>query len=105
MEQATSKRPRAFWERFLPDNLSQCELWDLPIGIIGDGILSSRHRARLCRRFEDLGNERQAIPSQNRQRLSARAAIHVLAGDAASAHDEIESARGPGRDEIARKTG
>jgi TolB-like protein/Tfp pilus assembly protein PilF len=33
-------------------------------------------------------------PIANRQRLSARVAIHVLAGDAASAREEIERARG-----------
>jgi TolB-like protein/cytochrome c-type biogenesis protein CcmH/NrfG len=33
-------------------------------------------------------------PTANRQRLSARVAIHVLAGDASSAREEIESARG-----------
>jgi tetratricopeptide (TPR) repeat protein len=32
-------------------------------------------------------------PAANRQRLSARAAIHVLAGDAAGAQSEIEKAR------------
>jgi TolB-like protein/Flp pilus assembly protein TadD len=33
-------------------------------------------------------------PDEDRARLAARAAVHVLAGDAASAHDEIEKARG-----------
>jgi TolB-like protein/class 3 adenylate cyclase len=33
-------------------------------------------------------------PDEDRARLAAHAAVHVLAGDAASAHDEIEKARG-----------
>ena len=32
-------------------------------------------------------------PDEDRARLAARAAVHVLAGDAASAHDDIEKAR------------
>ena len=35
----------------------------------------------------------QSDPAEERQRLSARAAIHVLAGDAAGAQDEIQKAR------------
>jgi TolB-like protein/Tfp pilus assembly protein PilF len=33
-------------------------------------------------------------PDEDRARLAARVAVHVLAGDAASAHDDIEKARG-----------
>src|SRR5207253_9751726 len=33
-------------------------------------------------------------PDEDRARLAARVAVHVLAGDAAGAHDEIEKARG-----------
>jgi TolB-like protein/class 3 adenylate cyclase/Tfp pilus assembly protein PilF len=33
-------------------------------------------------------------PDEDRARLAARVAVHVLAGDVASAHDEIEKARG-----------
>jgi len=33
-------------------------------------------------------------PDEDRARLAARAAVHVLAGDAANAHDDIEKARG-----------
>ena len=61
--------------------------------VIGDGTylnIIARDFAAALKAWE---NE-TADPDQNRSRLAARVAIHVLAGDAASAQGEIARARG-----------
>jgi TolB-like protein/Tfp pilus assembly protein PilF len=60
--------------------------------VIGDGTylnIIARDFAAALKAWQD----ETADPDQNRSRLAARVAIHVLAGDAASAQGEIASAR------------
>jgi TolB-like protein/class 3 adenylate cyclase/Flp pilus assembly protein TadD len=60
--------------------------------IIGDGTYLNIIARDFAAAFKAWENE-TADPDQNRSRLAARVAIHVLAGDAASAQGEIASAR------------
>ena len=77
---------------FPPGALLITRAWDLE-NIIGDrayvDVIKRDFGAALKQWEKESGD-----PSANRERLSARAAIHVLAGDAAGAQDEIERARG-----------
>ena len=61
--------------------------------VIGDGTYLNIIARDFAAAFKAWENE-TADPDQNRSRLAARVAIHVLAGDAASAQGEIASARG-----------
>src|SRR5437763_4785954 len=60
--------------------------------IVGDGTYLNIIARDFAAAFNAWENE-TADPDQNRSRLAARVAIHVLAGDAASAQGEIASAR------------
>ena len=61
--------------------------------VIGDGTYLNIIARDFAAAFKAWENE-TADPDQNRSRLAARVAIHVLAGDAASAQGEIARARG-----------
>jgi TolB-like protein len=78
--------------KFPPGTLLGTNSWDLQ-NIIGIGtyvyVIKRDFRAALKQ-----WDKESSDPIANRQRLSARVAIHVLAGDAASAREEIERARG-----------
>jgi len=78
--------------RFPPGTLLGTNSWDLQ-NIIGIGtyvyVIKRDFGAAL-----NQWDKESSDPIANRQRLSARVAIHVLAGDAGSAREEIERARG-----------
>ncbi|MEY2526484.1 MAG: hypothetical protein QOE73_1255, partial [Verrucomicrobiota bacterium] len=78
--------------RFPPGTLLGTNSWDLQ-NIIGIGTyvyVIKRDFGAALKQWDKESSD----PIANRQRLSARVAIHVLAGDAASAREEIERARG-----------
>ena len=78
--------------RFPPDTLLGTNSWDLQ-NIIGIGTyvyVIKRDFGAALKKWDKESSD----PIANRQRLSARVAIHVLAGDAASAREEVERARG-----------
>ncbi len=78
--------------RFPPGTLLGTNSWDLQ-NIIGLGTyvyVIKRDFGAALKQWDKESSD----PIANRQRLSARVAIHVLAGDAASAREEIERARG-----------
>jgi TolB-like protein/class 3 adenylate cyclase len=78
--------------RFPPGTLLGTNSWDLQ-NIIGIGTYVYVIRRDFGVALKQWDKE-SSDPIANRQRLSARVAIHVLAGDAASAREEIERARG-----------
>jgi len=78
--------------RFPPGTLLGTNAWDLQ-NIIGIGTYVYVIRRDFGAALKQWDKE-SSDPIANRQRLSARVAIHVLAGDAASAREEIERARG-----------
>ncbi len=77
---------------FPPGALLITRAWDLE-NIIGDRAYVDVIKRDFGAALEQWEKE-NSDPTANRERLSARVAIHVLAGDAAEAHDEIERARG-----------
>ena len=77
--------------KFPPGTLLGTNSWDLQ-NIIGIGTyvyVIKRDFGVALKQWEKESSD----PIANRQRLSARVAIHVLAGDAASAGEEVERAR------------
>ena len=77
---------------FPPDNTFATASWSLQeiIGLRVSVYLAKRDFGAALQAWDKESSD----PTANRQRLSARAAIHVLAGDAAGAREEIETARG-----------
>lgn len=77
---------------FPPDNTFAVASWSLQeiIGLRASVYLAKRDFGAALQTWEKESSD----PKANRQRLSARAAIHVLAGNAAGAREEIETARG-----------
>jgi TolB-like protein len=78
--------------RFPPGTLLGTNSWDVQ-NIIGIGTYVYVLRRDFEAALKQWDKE-SSDPIANRQRLSARVAIHVLAGDASSAREEIERARG-----------
>jgi TolB-like protein/Tfp pilus assembly protein PilF len=78
-------------DRFPPGTVLGTNSWDLQ-NIIGIGTYVYVIKRDLGAALKQWDKE-SSDPIANRQRLSARAAIHVLAGDAASAREEVERAR------------
>ena len=79
-------------DRFPSGTVLSTNSWDLQ-NIIGIGTyvyVIKRDFGAALKQWEKESSD----PIVNRQRLSARVAIHVLAGDAATAQEEIERARG-----------